>query len=122
MNAKLFLTGATLALCTMLNVYAAPPGTVPKAELKKSSRPAAQEPERTITYDELADYKGKRIIVHSKTGITRSGTLTKYSAMQIDIALDGNGLEFSYIRDAIKSIGIPTTPETAPGDDSAKKN
>ena len=122
MNAKILLTGATLALCTMLNGYAAPPGTVPKAELKKSSQPAAKEPERTITYDELGDYKGKRIIVHSKTGITRSGTLTKYSAMQIDIALDGNGLEFSYIRDAIKSIGIPITPEPAPGDDSAKKN
>jgi hypothetical protein len=122
MNAKIIAIGAALAVCTMLNVYAEQPGTVPKVEQKKSSRPAAQEPERTITYEELADFKGKRIIVHSKTGITRSGTLTKYSGMQIDIALDGNGLQFSYIHDAIKSIGIPITPEPAPGDDSAKKN
>jgi hypothetical protein len=122
MNTKILVIGATLALCTMVNVYAAPPGTVPKVELKKSSRPAAQEPERTIPYEELGNFKGQRVIIHSVTGTTRSGTLTKYSATQIDISLDGSGLEFTFLHNGIKSIGIPIAPEPAPGDDSAKKN
>ena len=122
MNTKILMIGAALALCTMVNVYAAPPGTVPKAELKKSSRPAAQEAERTIPYEELGAFKGKRVIIHSVTGTTRSGTLTKYSATQIDISLDGSALEFTFLRNGIKSIGIPIAAEPAPGDDSAKKN
>ena len=122
MNTRIIVIAATLALCAMPNVYAAPPGTVPKAELKKSSRPAAEEPQREITYEELPQFKGKRIIVHSKIGTTRSGILLKYSGTEIEIALDGNGAQFSFLHDAIKSIGIPITPEPAPGDDSAKKN
>jgi hypothetical protein len=122
MNAKILMISAALVLCTMINVYAVPPGTVPKAELKKSSRPAAQEPERSVPYEELGNFKGQRVIIHSVTGSTRSGTLTKYSATQIDISLDGSGLQFTFLRNGIKSIGIPIAPEPAPGDDSAKKN
>ncbi len=122
MNKKILFVGSALAIGALLNAYAAPAGTVPKAEEKKSSRPAAQEPEREIPYEELDKFKGQRIIVHSAIGTTRSGTLTRYSGTQIDIALDGNGLQFTYLRDGIKSIGIPITPQPAPGDDSAKKN
>ena len=122
MNRKILFAGAALAIGALLNAYAAPVGTVPKSEQKKSSRPAAQEPERDIPYEEVGKFKGQRIIVHSTIGTTRSGILTKYSGTQIDIALDGNGLQFTFLRDGIKSIGIPITPEPAPGDDSAKKN
>jgi hypothetical protein len=122
MNKNVLLATAALAFGAFLNAHAAPQGTVPKAEQKKSSRPAAQEPERDIPYEEVAKFKGQRIIVHSTIGTTRSGTLTKYSGTQIDIALDGNGLQFTFLREAIKSIGIPITPDPAPGDDSAKKN
>jgi hypothetical protein len=122
MNQKILFATAALAFGALFNAHAAPQGTVPKAEQKKSSRPAAQEPEREIPYEELDKFKGQRIIVHSTIGTTRSGTLTRYSGTQIDIALDGNGLQFTFLRDGIKSIGIPITPEPAPGDDSAKKN
>ena len=121
MKKSILFASAALAFGALI-AHAAPQGAVPKAEQKKSARPAAQEPERDIPYEEVAKFKGQRIIVHSTIGTTRSGTLTKYSGTQIDIALDGSGLQFTFLRDAIKSIGIPITPDPALGDDSAKKN
>ncbi len=113
---------AGLALVAMLDVSAAPAGTVPKAEMKKSARPAAQEPQREIPYEELSTFKGQRIIVHTTLGTTRSGKLTKYSQTQIDIAQDGNDAQFTFLREGIKSIGIPIAPEPTQEDSSAKKN
>jgi hypothetical protein len=119
------LIKSTILFGVLVSLAAAvPPGTVPQAQQKKSARPAAAapEPQKEITYDELAQYKGQRVIVHSKIGTTRSGKLTKYSSTQIDIESDGTGATFTFLRDAIKSLAVPVAPPETQSDGSAKKN
>ncbi|MEP6485451.1 MAG: hypothetical protein ABJB01_13460 [Rudaea sp.] len=119
---KIILIASALCFFASLDALAVQAGTVPKAEMKKSARPTAQETERTISYEELGNFKGQRVIIHSATGTTRAGKLTKYSQTQIDIALDGSEAQFTFLRDAIKSIGVPLAPQETQGDGSAKKN
>ena len=121
MKTKLVI--ASLALLACANVLAAPADAVPKASLKKSSLPAVkQEAETPIAYDDLAKYKGQRIIVHTTIATTRAGILTKYSGTQIEMNVEPSGADFTFLRSGIKSIGIPVVPETKPEDPSAKKN
>jgi hypothetical protein len=94
--------------------------TPAKAAPKKAEPPKPVEKE--VAYADLAQYINKRVIVHSKLGTTRSGTLTHYTQSQIDIALDGNGAQLSFVPEAIKSLAVPVEPEETQSSDSAKKN
>jgi hypothetical protein len=119
---KFLIASASFAVVASMSAFAVSPTTVPKAEMTKSSRPVAKETERPITYEELGNFKGQRVIIHSTIGTTRAGKLIKYSQTQIDIALDGNEAQFTFLRDGIQSIGVPIAPEEKQGDGSAKKN
>ena len=72
--------------------------------------PAAAAPaQREITYDDLSNQIGKRVIVHTKLGTVRSGTLTKVSKTSIDVKLD-SGAELSIPADGIRSLSVPVGP------------
>jgi hypothetical protein len=113
---------ALLAVASV-TAFAAPAGTVPSAASKKSSLPAVkQEPETTVSYDDLAKYKNQRVIIHTTINTMRTGILTKYSGTQIEVNVEPSGAQFTFLRNGIKSIGIPVAPEPKPEDPSAKKN
>jgi hypothetical protein len=94
------------------------------APAKTAAKPTAppKETEREVSYADLGQYLNKRVIVHSNLGTVRSGTLTHYSQSQIDIALDGNGAQLTFVPEAIKSVSVPVAPEETQSSDSAKKN
>jgi sRNA-binding protein len=72
--------------------------------------PAAAAPtQREITYDDLSNQIGKRVIVHTKLGTVRSGILTKVSKSSIDVTLD-SGAELSIPADGIRSLSVPVSP------------
>ena len=80
---------------------AAQPGTKP--------HPAAAAAQREITYDDLSNQLGKRVIVHTKLGTVRSGILTKVSKTSIDVKLDA-GADLSIPADSIRSLSVPVGP------------
>ena len=84
---------------------AQPAATQPTTKL----HPAAAPAQREITYDDLSNQLGKRVIVHTKLGTVRSGTLVKVSRSLIDVKLD-NGAELSIPADGIRSLSIPVGP------------
>ncbi len=100
-------------------VFAAAPA--PTNAPAKTTQPA-KEAEREIPYMELGHFINQRVIVHSNLGTTRSGKLTHYSQTQIGIELDGNGAQFTFERDSIKSVAVPLTSDDTQSANSAKKN
>jgi hypothetical protein len=94
--------------------------TPAKAAPKKAEPPKPVE--REVAYADLGGYLNQHVIVRSNLGTVRSGTLTHYSQSQIDIALDGNGAQLTFVPEAIKSVSVPITPEQTQSADSAKKN
>ena len=101
--------------------FAAQPAPATKTPAAKPAAPP-KEIEREVPYGELGAYLNKRVIVHSNLGTVRSGTLTHYTQFQIDIALDGNGAQLTFTREAIKSVSVPVAPEETQSTDSAKKS
>ena len=104
--------------------FAAQPAPTKAAPAKAA--PKKVEPpkpvEREVAYADLGQYLNKHVTVHSNLGTTRSGTLTHYSQSQIDIALDGNGAQLTFVRDSIKSVTVPVAAEETQSTDSAKKS
>jgi hypothetical protein len=97
------------------------PTKAPTKTPAKTAQPP-KEAEREIPYPELGHFINQRVIVHSNLGTVRSGKLTHYSQTQIGIDLDGSGVQFTFERDSIKSVGVPIAPEETQSADSAKKN
>jgi len=135
-NLSLTVAILIVALACSTGFAADPPAdTKSAAAAKAPAAPAAKaapakaekhEAEQEVTYEDLDKYMGQRVIVHSKLGSTRSGKLIKHTLSEITITLDEGGYEFSFTRDAIKSLGVPVAPPDAKapdsGDASAKKN
>jgi hypothetical protein len=86
---------------------------------------AAQLAQREITYADLEKRVGKRIIVRTTLGTTRSGVLTKYTSTLVDMKLDG-GADLTIPANTIRSLNVPVLPPDplfpTAGDSSAKKN
>jgi len=103
---KVTTIAASLALAIAL-----PIGTQAADKSPAAAKPQAKaEPaQQQVAYAELGKYVGKRIIVHSKLNTTRSGVLTRYSASEIDLKLDG-GADLSMTADSIRSVSIPIAP------------
>jgi hypothetical protein len=99
-HAKLFvILAAACAGHAAIGAEAAAPKAAPKAH-------AAPEQGQEVAYDDLTKYIGKRLIVHTKLNTTRSGTLLRHTASEIDLKLD-TGAELSITHDTIKRVVVP---------------
>jgi hypothetical protein len=113
---------AVFVLACVLSASACNAGA---AQPAAKPHPAAQPAQRQITYADLEKQLGKRIIVRTTLGTTRSGVLTKYTSTLIDMKLDG-GADLTIPANTISSLNVPVLPPDplfpTAGDSSAKKN
>ena len=62
-----------------------------------------------MSYEELAKYLNKQIVVRTTLHTERRGTLVKYSGTAIDLKLD-TGAVLGLPRETLKTIGVPVAP------------
>jgi len=77
-----------------------------------------------ISYEQLGAHVGKEVVVRTKLGSRRTGTLVRYTrtALRLKLGARDGGVELDIPSSSVRDIEIATETDTTPGVDSAKKN
>ncbi|WP_313918886.1 hypothetical protein [Tahibacter sp.] len=77
-----------------------------------------------ISYEQLGAHVGKEVVVRTKLGSRRTGTLVRYTrtALRLRLGARDGGVELDIPSSSVRDIEVATETDTTPGVDSAQKN
>jgi hypothetical protein len=77
-----------------------------------------------LAYEQLGSRLGQHIVVHTRIGSRRAGTLVRYSqaALRLRLAPRDGGVDLDIPSSSVRDIEIAHEPDTSAGADSAQKN
>jgi hypothetical protein len=77
-----------------------------------------------ISYEQLGAHVGEEIVVRTKLGSRRAGTLVRYTrtALRLKLGARDGGVELDIPSSSVRDIEVATGNDTKPGGGSAQKN